>query len=119
MNASQQVNDVINNICNKLGYAASELTPEMARYMSIRTGTFAGVGFLILIVAALLWMATVKTYRKSYDEDDCIEPGVGAVFTTALGGGLAIGYTIRFIGWIVAPKAMMVQWVLENIGGSV
>ena len=52
-----EVNEVINNICNKLGYAASEITPEMARYM-IAKDTFAVIASVVILMVTPAFTAT-------------------------------------------------------------
>lgn len=117
-----EVNEVINNICDKLGYAASEITPEMARYM-IAKDWFEVIAFLIIdaILIAVICLG-VKSYKGLSDHDKewnseaqvltVIISGIGAVIITAM--LLVVGTNL--VGWIASPRASMVEYVLKAIG---
>lgn len=61
-----QINEVINNICDKLGTTASNLVPMLARYKSA-TALFGVIACSILIVvfivADILWIVVNKEDR--------------------------------------------------------
>lgn len=114
-----EVNEVINNICDKLGYAVSEITPEMAKYM-IAKDTFAVIASVLILIISIL--IVIKTRRKVEQEGD---PWADDTFETIITAILGIAsivsvltlltYGADLIGWIASPKASMVQYVLSAI----
>ena len=116
-----EVNEVINNICNKLGYVASEITPEMARYM-IAKNTFAVIAsVLILIISVLIVVKTRKIVQLKKENDRWADDTFETIITVILGiASIAsvltlLTYGADLIGWIASPKASMVQYVLSAI----
>lgn len=116
-----EVNEVINNICEKLGYAASEITPEMAKYM-IAKDIF-GVLACIAIDAIYIYMAytSFKSFRSMSDLDKMWNSEL-QVFSMVLAGIVCVIATIVFlitgadlVGWITSPRASMVQYILCSI----
>lgn len=73
---SNDINSIINNLCDKLGTTASKLIPEMAGYQIARYS---------------IWMF------------------VSLIFGVALS---------NLIGWHLAPHAMTVTWILNQLGGG-
>lgn len=113
-----EVNEVINNICNKLGYAASEITPEMAKYM-IAKDTFAVIASVLILIISIL--IVIKTRKKVQENDLWADDTFETIITVILGiASIAsvltmLTYGADLIGWIASPKASMVQYVLEAI----
>ena len=116
-----EVNEVINNICNKLGYAASEITPEMARYM-IAKDTFTVIASVVILIISIL--VVIKTREKVHlkqEKDPWADDTFETIITIILGiASIASVLTLLtvgadLIGWIASPKASMVQYVLEAI----
>lgn len=64
-----EVNEVINNICNKLGYAATEITPEMAKYMIARDTFICIMATLICAIGVLVAVKMIKKIQKDKAED--------------------------------------------------
>lgn len=116
-----EVNEVINNICSKLGYAASEITPEMARYMIARNTFEVIVCVVFMIIATVIGIMAYRSYKRLSPHDqewNCrvqlssmiISAGVFILFVVVLA---LVGADL--VGWIASPRASMVQYVLEQI----
>lgn len=118
---SNEVNEVINNICDKLGYAASEITPEMARYMIVRGIYGVIVCIVLMIIAVIVGTIAYKSYKNlsPYDQEwNCtlqfFSMFCSAVMLTVL--ILVLVFEgVDLVGWIASPKASMVQYVLNAI----
>lgn len=116
-----EVNEVINNICNKLGYAATEITPEMAKYM-IAKDTFAVIAsVVILIISILIIIKTRKKVQLKQENDPWADDGFETIITVILGiASIAsvltlLTYGADLIGWIASPKASMVEYISRLI----
>lgn len=118
---SNEVNEVINNICNKLGYAASEITPEMARYM-IAKDTFAVIASVVILVISVLIIAiTNKKLQVKLGNYQWANDTYETVITVIMGIASIMSvialltFGADLIGWIASPKASMVEYVLSAI----
>lgn len=112
-----EVNEIINNICDKLGILASELIPEMSKMKIAELGVTIVIITLILIGAIIMLIIGAKQLYA----DEFSESGQALMF---IGGFLGVVVLIavivivpEFIGWIVSPKAKSFAYVLEKIGG--
>lgn len=117
-----EVNGVINNLCEKLGYAASELTPEMAKYM-IAKDTVVAVACLIFIAIGILAIySAYKHYKKEAEDARSYDDGFSEAAIIAISAVLTLFCVVvlvctatDLVGWIVSPKASTVQYILEAI----
>lgn len=116
-----EVNEVINNICSKLGYAASEITPEMARYMIARSAYEVAVSVIVMAVAIWAIVLAIKRIKRGLEGSSYYDEGAD-VFVVIVGAiGVIFAFVIMIIagadlvGWIASPKASMVQYVLDAI----
>ena len=164
---SNDINSIIDNLCEKLGTTANKLIPEMAGYQIARHSIWMFVSLIFIGIAIgfiikLLWMkkndqkmlALYPELVKKLDEElkkggmidninhwsrmewqDMIDD-VRHVKTTlrwdesiwclmiiiAVTSGIT-GLTIfgialsNLIGWHLAPNAMTVTWILNQLGG--
>ena len=118
---SNEVNEVINNICDKLGYAVSEITPEMAKYMIAQNGLWLFWGIVGIVVGALVIVCATKHYKKACKDNPYYDSAFEfiIVFVTACVMIFACVdvcvSSVDLIGWIASPKASMVQYVLDAI----
>ena len=164
---SNDVNSIINNLCDKLGTTANKLIPEMASYQIARHSIWMFVSLIFIGIAIgfiikLLWMkkndqkmlALYPDQIRKLDEKlknsgikdnlpswtwhewQTIIDDVRHVKTTvqwdesvwclmiiiAVTSGI-IGLVIfgialsNLIGWHLAPNAMTVTWILNQLGG--
>lgn len=111
-----EVNEVINNICDKLGILASELIPEMGKMKVAEYGSMCAIAVIILLVAVVMLIMGVKKSK----EDQRDEAGG----TLIIVGILLIVVTViplifiipDFVGWIASPKAKTFEYVLSKLG---
>ena len=115
----EEVNKVIDNICDKLGILASELIPEMGRMKAAELGSMCGIAVLILLVAVtMLVIGMKKNNKEGYSETGDVLIILGELLIVATLIALII-FIPEFIGWLVSPKAKTFTYVLSRIGGSV
>lgn len=119
---SEEVNNIINNLCDKLGYAASEITPEMAKYMIAKDVFSAIVCLAIIAVCAVIIAKLLKHYFKKLEENEYYDSpfeiiiSIGCGFAIILTCVALISTGADLVGWIASPKASMVEYVLHAIG---
>lgn len=118
---SNEVNEVINNICDKLGYAASEITPEMARYMIAQCIYGVIVCIVLMIIAVIVGAVAYKSYKNLSPHDqewNCTLQFLSMILSAVMFIILALVLAFtgaELVGWIASPKASMVQYVLDAI----
>ena len=164
---SNDVNSIINNLCDKLGTTANKLIPEIASYQIARHSIWMFVSLIFIGIAIgfiikLLWMQKndqkmlalypdqirkmdeklknsgikdnlpswtwrewqiiiddvrhVKTTLQWDESTWCLM----IVITTTSGiiGLVIFGIALsNLIGWHLAPNAMTVTWILNQLGG--
>lgn len=164
---SNDVNSIINNLCDKLGTTANKLIPEMASYQIARHSiwmfiSLIFIGIAIGFIIKLLWMKKmdgkvlalypdqirkldeklknsgieddlpqwtwrewqdtldkVRRVRTTYQCDESVWCLMIIIAVTSGITGLVIfGIALsNLIGWHLAPHAMTVTWILNQLGG--
>lgn len=114
-----EINEVINNLCSKLGVTANYLVPKLAEYKAITSAYLAGVWFLITVLVFVLSLA-VKGKGEEGKLKYFGETGKATLFVLlftasifCLFGVLFYGY--EFVGWRFSPEAKSIEYILELI----
>ena len=119
MNAND-VNLVINNICEKLGIGINnieQLVPELVK-MQIANNIICSICFGVLTV--ILVKIAMSVVRKAKDVDrfyrDDVYIGAGALgIISVIGFIITMTQVADTIMWILAPRAMSIKYMLEMI----
>lgn len=119
---ANEVNGIIDNLCEKLGTTISDLTPEMARMCIAENITIIVLIILLVLVTTILGFKVIKRKSSSlYDDNDwasimaSIVTGTLIVFSV-LGIMLCLLVFIPdTIEWIVAPRARMAEYILNKM----
>jgi phosphate/sulfate permease len=127
MNAND-VNAIIDNICNKLGTTVEMVVPEYAKYMIASKVISLIIGVVIAFFATALMKMLVTSlkkkiteYREEYDRDDWYDEDwvvlyvigdiviiiIGTIAVTHIASGLDI------IPWIISPQGAFVAEVMK------
>lgn len=132
------INNILDNICDKLGTTAKMLIPEMAGYMISKWAIFIVLGVIFMIVSCIfLWRIfkmrkenekIVKLYVNKngmvdsseryvyYDDGDYFPPAFGLTLFFFIGAVLLCVGITKIIGWSLSPNAMTVMWIVDNLG---
>ena len=112
---SEEINAVINNLCDKLGTTASQLLPEIAKMKTAECIMSVILSFTVAIISAFL---LIKSFKKSKENDWegvwCLILIVSAVGVLFFGVGLIDG-SVDLAGWIASPTAKALFYVMEKI----
>lgn len=111
-----EVNEVINNICDKLGILANELIPEMGKMKVAELGVLVGFSVIMLLVAGIIAIL----YRKRLKADDLSDEAeilmiAGMMILSLVAIGNLVINAPDFIGWIASPKAKTFEYVLKQM----
>ena len=117
---ANEVNEIINNICEKVGIGfnnAKEFVPVFAKYKAINDA-FVCVGFLIVtVIFAIVVSKLIKGYKaaESWDKDGWISGIVVFSFLSLICGLVSLFNLFYAIEWLIVPEAMVVQYILDMI----
>lgn len=108
----EQVNEVIDNLCQKIGSTQQMLVPEMARLCIARSwvdAVFCGVLFLFCFIGLVV---SIKSYKKDYDWliGIILFSIVAILFFCLLWASIS-----NAIQWQAAPTAKAVEYILELV----
>lgn len=108
----EQVNEVVDNLCQKIGSTQEMLVPEMARLCIARSwvdAVFCGVLFLLCSIGLVV---SIKNCR----EDDNWVIGI-VIFSIAAVAFLCVLWTSvsNAIQWQAAPTAKAVEYILNLV----
>ncbi len=112
----EEVNKVIDNVCDKLGILASELIPEMGKMKAAELGSMCGIAVILLLVALAMLVIGTKKNKEGWSETGDTLMILGGFLLVATVIALIV-FTPDFIGWLVSPKAKTFTYVLSKIGG--
>lgn len=108
----EQVNEVIDNLCQKIGSTQEMLVPEMARLCIARSwvdAVFCGVLFLLCSI----WLVvSIKNYRE--DDNWVIGIVLFSIFAVVFFCLLWTSVS-NAIQWQAAPTAKAVEYIIELI----
>ena len=115
---ANEVNEVINNICEKVGIGfnnAKEFVPIFAKYKAINDA-FICVGFMIVTVIFIIVVSKlIKGYKtsESWDKDGWIVGIIVSSLASLVCGLVSLFNLFYAIEWLIVPEAMMVQYILN------
>lgn len=123
MNANE-VNEVINNICDKIGIgieSAKEFVPALAKYEIVHNALW-GIIWAVMFVFLLLVFRYLYFARKKglqgdsyFDEDPYIIGMIICGVIAVILLPIACGYFVDMVEWIVSPNVKAINYVLELV----
>ena len=123
---SNEVTEIINALCKKLGVAANVLVPEMARYYIARLAFLTLIETIFVIILTIVFIRITKQILSKTDSDgwcDWSDKAIMLLFADLIPGVLlvflllsAFGDAADLIGWIASPTASAVREITRLIG---
>ena len=127
MNAND-VNEIINNICAKLGTTVEKVVPEYAKYKVVSNLQEFLIGVVLAIITTFLTMTMLKMLKKRiaeyvdkygyndwYNEDFAMVYCIGGVFLFILMviATAMIVNGLDFVPWLVSPQGAFVAEIAQ------
>ena len=115
----EQVNEVIDNLCQKIGSTQQMLVPEMARLIIARSCVNAAFCAILCVVCILLlvkWTRVMKSDECSWDEEQ-----TWTMISIFSGVALFICFVFLWfnvseaVQWQAAPTAKAVEYILNLV----
>ena len=110
---SEEINSIVNNLCDKLGTSAKLLIPELAKLRIAESVTVLIIFSLFLLLGAIF----IKISFKLYDEDDDTAEAlviIGAVTMLIGAVGVAVD-TCTLVGWLASPTAKAILEIIRMV----
>lgn len=113
---SNEINAIIDNLCQKLGTSATYLIPELAKKEIAETAV--GLVFAVLVGVILVYL--MKRIAKRMEEGQ-IDMEDGFFFFIFPGFALVVDYVVimmfagNLAGWIASPTAKAIEKIAEMI----
>lgn len=111
---SDEVNAIINNLCDKLGTSANLLIPELAKLRIAET-------VILLVAFALVLAVGIIFFKKSYkfgkDEDAVIAYAIIGLTLSIFGFSLCVIELYTLVGWLVSPRAKAILEIIRMVRG--
>ena len=113
---SEEVNAIIDNLCEKLGTSAKLLIPELARLRIVESAICL---FLALIVVAVGLITLPKAWRYDHREDtESWEDSAWTILPALLifaGAVSVMAESVSLAGWIASPTAKAVLEIVSML----
>ena len=115
----EQVNEVIDNLCQKIGSTQQMLAPEMARLVIARSCVNAAFCAIMCLVCILLIITGIRVNKNSKIEWDTQE--IWQVIAIISGIALFICFAFLWfsvseaVQWQAAPTAKAVEYILNLV----
>ncbi len=109
---SEEINAVIDKLCDKLGTSASLLIPELAKLKTIECAVRAGF-FLVILIFGLHYLPKAWRYdhrKNNYDYSFMTALPASIVLIGIIGVML---YTVGLVGWIISPTAKAILMFMD------
>ena len=115
----EQVNEVVDNLCQKIGSTQQMLVPEMARLIIARScvnAAFCALMCLVCILLIVKWIRVTKSEECGWEEGETW--AMIAIFS-----GIALFICFGFlwfnvseaVQWQAAPTAKAVEYILNLV----
>ena len=115
----RQVNEVIDNLCQKIGSTQQMLVPEMARLVIARScvnAVFCAIMCLVCILLLVKWTRVMKDRGCGWEEHE-----TWTMISFVSGIALIIFFVFLWfevseaVQWQAAPTAKTVEYILELV----
>ena len=105
-----EISEVINVLCEKLGTTGQYLIPELMR-MNIVEDIIWGIVSLIIIIVSIYFLPKAWKYDKKEYTFWVIVP----IISIAVFGVIFIVMLNDMIGWIVSPTAKTISYIITTM----
>lgn len=113
---SKEMNEIINNLCEKLGTSAKFLIPEMAK-LNIAQGVFMVIFTAIML--AICAVMTVKAWKYDHrDGQDFFDDSFFTLLPVGIGTLMFVIFSVslyNLVGWLSSPTAMAIKEIVRTL----
>ena len=114
-----EINNVIDNLCQRFGTVQEELIPELARMNIVKSCIIVLAIILVLMICIFVLMKCADFLKKATDEDEialCMFVGGLTLVLASCGVWALFSNIADIVQWMIAPTAKTIEFVLEMVG---
>ena len=117
---SEEVNAIINNLCDRLGTSAKLLIPEIAKLRIVESVVMLAI-FLVILIIGLYFLPKVWKYDHRIDEDGyqySCDDSVWFIVPSVITFVGFIGTTIHvfeLVGWFASPTTKAILEIIRMV----
>lgn len=114
---SKEINEIINNLCEKLGTSAKFLIPELAR-MHIAQGIFSSLVSAVIFIICIYYARKAWAYDHRDDNSMWENDSCWIILPMVVGMGSFVWLSTgvyELIGWITSPTAMAIKEIARMV----
>lgn len=115
--SSNEINSVIENLCQKFGMAKEVLIPELARMCFTRHLVNSIFCFVLLVISAIILYRNFKIHGSKESSWDARQ---NAEIVILVCGGMSVGFFVGLwmnvyeaVQWYAAPTAKTFEYILQ------
>lgn len=108
-----EISEVINVLCEKLGTTGQYLIPELAK-MNIAEDIIWGVVSLIIAIVSIYFLPKAWKYDKNNEEEYSFWVII-PIISIAVFGTVFIVVLNDMVGWIVSPTAKTISYIINTM----
>lgn len=117
---TNQVNSVINNICDKIGIGINGLkdfVPMLAKYKIIDCIYWIMIGITLLLVGFILFKKALAAYKEAdkWHKDGPVVAIAGTCLAMIIGFLATTTSIFNIMQWCVTPEAKTIVYILNMI----
>jgi len=106
-----EISEVINVLCEKLGTTGQYLIPELAK-MNIAEDIIWGIVSLVITIVSIYFLPKAWKYDKNNEEEYTFWVIIPIVSTVVF-GFIFIVMLNDMVGWIVSPTAKTISYIIN------
>lgn len=114
-----EINNVIDNLCQRFGTVQEELIPELARMNIVKSCVIVLATILLLTICIFVLKKCANFLKETTDADEiamCMFLGGLTLLLASWGVWELFSNTADIIQWMIAPTAKTIEFVLEMVG---
>lgn len=119
MTTDIMINNVIENICQRFGVAATEIVPRMQAYCMAMHRLGIGIsGFFSIILVGITLFIARQTIKINHDWADVMLNCCMTTIMSVVSIGIMILNMVEYIGWKYAPEIKAVEFAANMLKGK-
>lgn len=116
--SGSEINNVIDNLCQRFGTVQEELIPELARMNIVKSCLIVLATILLLMICIFVLMKCANFLKKATDEDEitiCMFLGGLALLLASWGMWELFNSIADVIQWKISPTAKTIEFIIQSI----
>lgn len=113
-----EINNVIDNLCQRFGTVQEELIPELARMNIVKSCIIVLATILLLMICIFVLTKCANFLKEATDSDEitiCMFLGGLALLLASCGIFELFSNTADIVQWMIAPTAKTIEFIIQSV----